>query len=35
VLDEYPPLVEGKNEHVGWKEHTIYIGPDGPEVITR
>ncbi|MEK9675193.1 MAG: type II methionyl aminopeptidase [Chloroflexota bacterium] len=34
VLDEYPPLVEGENDHVGWKEHTIYIGPDGPEVIT-
>ncbi len=34
VAREYPPLVEASGAHVGWKEHSIYLGPDGPEVLT-
>jgi methionyl aminopeptidase len=34
VMQDYAPLVEISGAHVGWKEHTIYLGPDGPEVIT-
>ncbi|NQW20205.1 MAG: type II methionyl aminopeptidase [Chloroflexi bacterium] len=31
---EYPPLSEVTGHHVGWKEHSIWLGPDGPEVLT-
>jgi methionyl aminopeptidase len=31
---EYPPLVEVSGHHVGWKEHSIWLGPDGAEVLT-
>lgn len=34
VLRQFPPLVEVSNAHVGWKEHSIYLGPDGPEILT-
>lgn len=34
AMHAYPPLVEISNAFVGWKEHTIYLGEDGPEVIT-
>lgn len=34
VVRVYPPLVDMNGKHVGWKEHTIYLGPDGPEVLT-
>jgi methionyl aminopeptidase len=34
VMREYPPLVEITGAHVGWKEHSIWLGPDGPEVLT-
>ena len=34
VMREYPPLVEISGHHVGWKEHSIWLGPDGPEVLT-
>ncbi len=34
VLREYPPLVEATGAPVAWKEHTIYLGPDGAEVVT-
>ena len=34
VVRDYPPLVEVSGAPVAWKEHTIYLGPDGPEVIT-
>jgi methionyl aminopeptidase len=34
VMHAYAPLVEISNAFVGWKEHTIYLGEDGPEVIT-
>ena len=34
VLREYPPLVEISGAHVGWKEHTVHLGPNGPEVLT-
>lgn len=34
ALREYPPLVEVTGEHVGWKEHSIWLGPDGAEVLT-
>jgi methionyl aminopeptidase len=34
VLREYPPLVEITGNHVGWKEHSIWLGPDGAEVLT-
>jgi methionyl aminopeptidase len=34
IVRQYPPLVEVGRAHVGWKEHTIHLGPDGPEVIT-
>ena len=34
VLREYPPLVEIIGHHVGWKEHSIWLGPNGPEVLT-
>ena len=27
-------LAEVSGAHVGWKEHTIYLGPDGPEILT-
>lgn len=34
VAREYPPLVEITGHHVGWKEHSIYLGPFGAEVLT-
>jgi methionyl aminopeptidase len=34
VLREYYPLVEVSGAHIGWKEHSIWLGPDGPEVLT-
>jgi methionyl aminopeptidase len=34
VARQYPPLAEVTGAHVGWKEHSIYLGPDGPEVLT-
>ena len=34
VIRGYPPLVEVSGAPVAWKEHTIYLGPTGPEVIT-
>ncbi len=34
VMRGYPPLVEVSGAPVAWKEHTIYLGPNGPEVIT-
>lgn len=34
VAREYPPLAEVSGAHVGWKEHSIYLGPGGPEVLT-
>lgn len=34
VMHAYAPLVEVSGAFVGWKEHTIYLGEDGPEVIT-
>lgn len=34
VMHEYAPLVEVSGAFVGWREHTVYLGEDGPEVIT-
>ena len=34
VMHAYSPLVEVSDAFVGWREHTIYLGDDGPEVIT-
>lgn len=34
VMHAYAPLVEVSGAFVGWKEHTVYLGEDGPEVIT-
>ncbi len=34
VVRDYAPLVEVSGAPVAWKEHTIYLGPGGPEVIT-
>lgn len=34
VMHAYAPLVEVSGAYVGWCEHTIYLGEDGPEVIT-
>lgn len=34
VMHAYAPLVEVSDAFVGWREHTIYLGEDGPEVIT-
>ena len=34
VAREYPPLIEVAGHHVGWKEHSIWLGPDGPEILT-
>jgi len=34
VLREYQPLVEVSGAHIGWKEHSIWLGPNGPEVLT-
>lgn len=34
VMHGYSPLVEVSDAFVGWKEHTIYLGEDGAEVIT-
>jgi methionyl aminopeptidase len=35
LLVEYPPLVEKRNVRVAQTEHTIFIHPDGAEVLTR
>ena len=35
VLIEYPPLVERSGVRVAQTEHTIYIGENGAEVLTR
>ncbi len=34
ALREYPPLVEVARHHVGWKEHSIWLGPNGSEILT-
>ncbi len=34
VMHAYAPLVEVSDAYVGWREHTIYLGEHGPEVIT-
>ena len=34
VLKQYPPLVEVSSAQIGWKEHSIYLGPEGTEVLT-
>lgn len=35
VFTRYPPLVETPESKVAQWEHTLYIGPDGTEVITK
>jgi methionyl aminopeptidase len=34
AMREYEPLVEITGAHVGWKEHSIWLGPNGPETLT-
>jgi methionyl aminopeptidase len=34
-LGVYPPLVEAQKRKVAQAEHTLYLGPDGVEVLTR
>ena len=34
-LGVYPPLVEAQQRKVAQEEHTLYLGPDGVEVLTR
>jgi len=34
ALVRYPPLVEQPGVMVAQTEHTIYLGPDGPEILT-
>jgi len=34
-LGAYPPLVEAQKRKVAQAEHTLYLGPDGVEVLTR
>jgi methionyl aminopeptidase len=34
-LGAYPPLVEAQQRKVAQAEHTLYLGPDGVEVLTR
>ena len=35
LVDDYPPLVENQGVRVAQFEHTIFIGENGPEVMTR
>jgi methionyl aminopeptidase len=35
ALTAYPPLVETRGRPVAQAEHTIYVGPDGVEILTR
>ena len=34
ALMRYPPLVEDEGVMVAQTEHSIYLGPDGPEILT-
>ena len=34
-LASYAPLVEASGQPVAQAEHTLYIGPNGVEVLTR
>ena len=34
-LGAYPPLVEAQHRKVAQAEHTLYLGPNGVEVLTR
>jgi methionyl aminopeptidase len=34
-LGVYPPLAEARQRKVAQAEHTLYLGPDGVEVLTR
>ena len=34
-LGVYPPLVEAQQRKVAQAEHTLYLGPEGVEVLTR
>jgi len=34
-LASYPPLVEASGKMVAQAEHTIYVGPEGVDVLTR
>lgn len=35
LIDDYPPLCEKPGVRIAQFEHTIFIGEDGPEVMTR
>ena len=35
LIDSYPPLCEKPGVRIAQFEHTIFIGEDGPEVMTR
>ncbi len=35
TIHDYPPLVETAEAHVAQFEHTMYVGADGAEVMTR
>jgi methionyl aminopeptidase len=35
AIHDYPPLVEQRGALVAQFEHTLYVGPDGAEVMTR
>ena len=35
LIDDYPPLCENSGVRIAQFEHTIFIGEDGPEVMTR
>jgi methionyl aminopeptidase len=35
MVHAYRPLVEISGGHVAWKEHTIYLGEFGPEILTQ
>jgi methionyl aminopeptidase len=34
ALHAYPPLVEASGAPVAWKEHSIYLSEQGPEILT-
>lgn len=35
TVHAYRPLIEVSGGHVAWKEHSIYLSPEGPEVLTK
>ena len=35
IVDPYPPLCDNKGSYVAQYEHTVYLGPQKKEILSR